>query len=128
MIIISDDKVETVMTPLIPLHVRRARFKVSELQMPDVPICIFAALVTLATAVTAVPVRAAEPAVQAGLAGCAVWTDRCVTCSRTAGGAVCSNIGIACQPEAVACVRSEEEAKKQGEKAEKQQGKQENKQ
>src|SRR6266851_1527224 len=44
-----------------------------------------------------------DPAVQAHLPGCAVWTDRCVTCQRDAGKITCSNIGIACQPQAVEC-------------------------
>jgi hypothetical protein len=49
-----------------------------------------------------------DPAVQAHLRGCMVWTDRCVTCEREAAGRIsCSNIGIACQPRAVECVRSE---------------------
>jgi hypothetical protein len=48
-----------------------------------------------------------DPAVQAHLPGCAVWTDRCVTCQRDAGKITCSNIGIACQPQAVECVRAE---------------------
>jgi hypothetical protein len=48
-----------------------------------------------------------DPAVQAHLPGCAVWTDRCVTCQRDAGKVTCSNIGIACQPVAVVCVRPE---------------------
>jgi len=56
-----------------------------------------------------------DPAVQARLPGCAVWTDRCVTCERETGRISCSNIGIACQPQAVECVRSEPpEEKKQG--------------
>jgi len=48
-----------------------------------------------------------DPAVQAQLPGCAEWTDRCVTCQRDAGKITCSNIGIACQPQAVECLRSE---------------------
>jgi hypothetical protein len=48
-----------------------------------------------------------DPAVQAHLPGCATWTDRCVTCQRDAGKISCSNIGIACQPQAVECVRPE---------------------
>jgi hypothetical protein len=48
-----------------------------------------------------------DPAVQAHLPGCAVWTDRCVICQRDAGKISCSNIGIACQPEAIVCVRAE---------------------
>jgi hypothetical protein len=150
--IIPDDKVETVMTPPIPLPVRRARFQIPDFRMPNSPACIFAVLVTLAAAITALPVQGAEPlscpdcaaapalptadivpdlrakplppndpAVQALRPGCAVWTDRCVTCSRTAGGASCSNIGIACQPQPVECLQSEEEVKKLDEKAEKKQ-------
>jgi hypothetical protein len=67
------------------------------------------------------PVPPNDPAVQARLPGCAVWTDRCVTCSRTVGGVSCSNIGIACQPQQVECLQSEEEAKKLDEKPEKKQ-------
>jgi hypothetical protein len=62
------------------------------------------------------PVPPNDPAVQARLPGCAVWTDRCVTCERAAGRISCSNIGISCQPQAVECVRSEAaDEKKQGE-------------
>ena len=61
------------------------------------------------------PVPPNNPAVQAQPPGCAAWTDRCVTCERDAGKITCSNIGIACQPQAVECVRSQpaEEKKKQ---------------
>ncbi|SRR6266849_5719549 len=56
-----------------------------------------------------------DPAVQAQLPGCAEWTDRCVTCQRDAGKITCSNIGTACQPRAVECVRAEPaEEKKRG--------------
>ena len=56
-----------------------------------------------------------DPAVQARLPGCVVWTDRCVTCQHEAGKVSCSNIGIACQPQAIECLRSEPaEDKKQG--------------
>ncbi len=56
-----------------------------------------------------------DPAVQAHPPGCAAWTDRCVTCEREAGKISCSNIGIACQPQAVECVRREPaEEKKPG--------------
>jgi hypothetical protein len=58
---------------------------------------------------------AKSPAVQAQPRGCAEWTDRCVTCQRDAGKITCSNIGIACQPQAVECVRAEPaEEKKRG--------------
>jgi hypothetical protein len=55
------------------------------------------------------PVPPDDPAVQAHLPGCAVWTDRCVTCRHEAGRTLCSNTGIACEPQAVECVRSEAE-------------------
>jgi len=48
-----------------------------------------------------------DPAVQARLPDCAVWTDRCVTCQIADGKVSCSNIGIACQPQAVVCLRPE---------------------
>lgn len=55
-----------------------------------------------------------DPAVQARPPGCATWTDRCVVCQHDAGKISCSNIGIACQPQAVECVRPEPaEEKKQ---------------
>ena len=61
------------------------------------------------------PVPPNDPAVQAQPQGCAEWTDRCVTCQRDAGKITCSNIGIACQPQAVECVRAEPaEEKKRG--------------
>ena len=61
------------------------------------------------------PVPPNDPAVQARPPGCLEWTDRCVTCQRDAGKITCSNIGIACQPQAAECVRSEpaEEKKQQ---------------
>ena len=35
---------------------------------------------------------------------CLAWTDRCRSCTRGANDEVsCSNIGIACQPAAIAC-------------------------
>jgi len=48
-----------------------------------------------------------DPAVQARPPGCAAWTDRCVICQHDARKISCSNIGIACQPQAVECVRPE---------------------
>jgi hypothetical protein len=114
------------MTPLIPWFLRRARS-----QAPVTLACAFAVL-ALAITVQAgepalptadiVPDAPAKPsappddrAVQAQLPGCAVWTDRCVTCERKAGRTFCSNIGIACQPQAVECVRSEQ-AEEKGDK------------
>jgi hypothetical protein len=44
---------------------------------------------------------------QSGMAGCAVWTDRCIICQRDSGVVACSNIGIACQPQPLMCLRQE---------------------
>ena len=43
---------------------------------------------------------------------CAEWSDGCMTCSRAENGdPVCPNIGIACQPKAIACTKKSEPAK-----------------
>ena len=42
---------------------------------------------------------------------CLEWTDGCRTCLRVANTGMCPNIGIACQPKAITCVRREEPAK-----------------
>jgi len=43
---------------------------------------------------------------------CLAWTDSCRNCTRAASGdVVCSNIGIACQPQPIACTRREEPPK-----------------
>ena len=43
---------------------------------------------------------------------CAEWTDGCMTCARAENGdPVCPNIGIACQPKAIACAKRSEPAK-----------------
>jgi invasion protein IalB len=43
---------------------------------------------------------------------CQEWTDSCRTCTRPENGeAVCSNIGISCQPKAISCSRRIEEKK-----------------
>jgi hypothetical protein len=44
--------------------------------------------------------------VQKGPPNCSRWTDECVNCSRSAEGerSVCSNIGFACQPQAIRCL------------------------
>jgi hypothetical protein len=44
---------------------------------------------------------------QSGMTGCAVWTDHCVICQRDSGVVACSNIGIACQPQPLMCLRPE---------------------
>ena len=44
---------------------------------------------------------------------CLAWTDKCRTCTRGADDkVVCSNIGIACQPEAIACTNRQAEPPK----------------
>jgi hypothetical protein len=58
----------------------------------------------------AAPQRPQDPAnasTQAGMPGCTVWTDRCVICQRDGGVILCSNIGTACQPQAMLCLRAE---------------------
>jgi len=43
---------------------------------------------------------------------CAEWSDGCMTCSRAENGdPMCPNIGIACQPKAISCVKRSEPAK-----------------
>jgi hypothetical protein len=55
-----------------------------------------------------IPTRPAheDVSVQKGPPNCSRWTDECVNCSRGAGGerSVCSNIGFACQPQAIRCL------------------------
>jgi hypothetical protein len=48
----------------------------------------------------------ADIPVHKGPPNCSRWTDECVNCSRAAEGEapVCSNIGFACQPQAVRCL------------------------
>ena len=52
---------------------------------------------------------AADPTI-APSAGCQEWTDGCRVCvaqeGTGAGGASCSNVGIACQPKALICTRA----------------------
>jgi phospholipase/lecithinase/hemolysin len=50
---------------------------------------------------------------------CQEWTDSCRSCTRPESGDVlCSNIGIACQPKPILCVKRAEEKKPQEQKAE----------
>jgi hypothetical protein len=55
-----------------------------------------------------IPPRAApeDISVHKGPPNCSRWTDQCVNCSRGGDGGppVCSNIGFACQPQAVRCL------------------------
>jgi hypothetical protein len=45
--------------------------------------------------------------IRTGPPNCSAWTDDCVNCSRDAKDqpAVCSNIGFACQPKTIRCLR-----------------------
>ena len=63
------------------------------------------------------PPRApASASTQSGMPGCAVWTDRCVICQRDGGVIACSNIGIACQPQPMLCLRAEAAEEKKPQK------------
>jgi hypothetical protein len=75
-----------------------------------------AAMIVVAAVAADAPVTPAAPglpqppagaSMQSGIPGCAAWTDRCVTCQRDRGVIACSNIGIACQPQALLCLRAE---------------------
>jgi hypothetical protein len=77
---------------------------------------VAAAMIVVAAVAADAPVVPAAPelpqppagaSMQSGIPGCAVWTDRCVTCQRAGGVIACSNIGIACQPQALLCLRAE---------------------
>jgi hypothetical protein len=101
---------------------RRAR---DETPMPRVPFTdvsmrsmasLAAAMIVVAAVAADAPVAPAPPelpqvpagaSTQSGIPGCAVWTDRCVVCERGSGVIACSNIGIACQPQALQCLRAE---------------------
>ena len=56
------------------------------------------------------PQAPAEPSVQsgAGLPACLAWSDGCITCERADGKISCSNPGIACQPQAPRCLKTED--------------------
>ena len=65
------------------------------------------ASVTLSAEIEIPPLRGHDKvSVQKGPPNCSRWTDGCVNCSRDDKGAeaVCSNIGVACQPKAIACL------------------------
>jgi hypothetical protein len=60
-----------------------------------------------------IPLAEVPPSVQAygdRNKSCAAWTDDCVTCSRKEDAELaCSNIGIACQPKDVRCLRQQDD-------------------
>jgi hypothetical protein len=116
-----------VMRRLLPLSVRRARTGASRRLLAAFAVAVLTAFTGWAAVGAAEaeaadimpdapaqpPVPPDDPAAQSRLPGCAVWTDRCVTCEHAAGRISCSNIGIACQPQAVECMRSEAVERKQ---------------
>jgi hypothetical protein len=71
---------------------------------------LIAACTAATSAELAIPPRvtpkASNVSMQAGPPNCTRWTDDCVNCTRGAGGApaVCSNVGLACQPKAIRCL------------------------
>jgi hypothetical protein len=76
-----------------------------------IPLLATAALLAAGAAFAAelkIPPRTApqDIPVHKGPPNCSQWTDECVNCSRGAGGEppVCSNIGFACQPQAIRCL------------------------
>jgi hypothetical protein len=78
-----------------------------------------AALVLCSAAAAQTPPQPSAAQEEASLHGfgdadktCQEWTDGCRTCTRPESGeAGCSNIGIACQPNAISCTRRAEEKK-----------------
>jgi hypothetical protein len=73
---------------------------------------IAAMTVAAGAADLAIPPRKppADVSVQQGPPNCARWTDQCVNCTRGATPGetpVCSNIGFACQPQAIRCLMPE---------------------
>ena len=83
-----------------------------------------AAMIVVAAVAADAPVEPTAPglpqaptgaSMQSGIPGCAEWTDRCAVCRRDSGVIACSNVGIACQPQAMQCLRAEAaEEKKPG--------------
>ncbi len=82
------------------------------MRFPDLTIVVAAAALLAGGASFAadleIPPRTAPEgiSVHQGPPNCSRWTDECVNCSREAEGdaPVCSNIGFACQPNAVRCL------------------------
>jgi hypothetical protein len=81
--------------------------RVSALAIPVLTAALLASGASFAAELE-IPPRAApaEISVHRGPPNCSRWTDECVNCSRSAEGdaPVCSNIGFACQPQAVRCL------------------------
>jgi hypothetical protein len=89
-------------------------------------IALAVAALALSASAQAPPPSTAAPSEDASLHSfgdsdktCQEWTDSCRTCTRSeSGDALCSNIGIACQPKAIVCVKRAEEKKPEEKKAE----------
>ena len=84
------------------------------MRFPNLIIAVTSAALLAAGAAFAaelkIPPRMApeDISVHKGPLNCSRWTDECVNCSRGSDGEppVCSNIGFACQPKAVRCLRT----------------------
>jgi hypothetical protein len=79
--------------------------------------CASALIMFLALEAAAAEPTSDQPSVQSygrDEKDCSEWNDACVTCVRTQSGSGyrCSNIGIACQPGEVRCVRRVDEGPK----------------
>jgi hypothetical protein len=81
--------------------------RVSALAIPVLTAALLASGASF-TAELEIPLRTApeQISIHRGPPNCSRWTDECVNCSRGAEGdaPVCSNIGFACQPQAVRCL------------------------
>ena len=89
-------------------------------------IALAVAALALSASAQAPPRSTAAPAEEASLHSfgdrdktCQEWTDSCRTCTRPdSGDALFSNIGIACQPKPILCVKRGEEKKPEEKKPE----------
>jgi hypothetical protein len=83
------------------------QMRVSDLTIAIATAALLAAAAALAADLKILPRTAPEDvSVQQGPPNCQRWTDECVNCSRGGDGepSVCSNIGVACQPQAIRCL------------------------
>jgi hypothetical protein len=96
----------TVALVVIGLTMAQAQAQPADLLRQDLP----SADIVPDRPASSAPVAPADPSVQsgAGLPACLVWSDGCVTCERADGKISCSNIGIACQPQAPRCLKAED--------------------
>jgi len=81
--------------------------RISDLAIAVATAAFLAAGAAFAAELTIPPRTAPEGiSVHKGPPNCSRWTDECVNCSRSGDGepSVCSNIGFACQPQAIRCL------------------------